>query len=860
MRILVATAVCLAMVGLSAGAEVEASIKKSTNIPAQELVPALKALAKERGLQVVFQSEVVGSTRTQGAFGELTTAEALEHVLSGTGLTYRYLDDKTITIVPTQAGADLTPSQNGATAAADSTGAGPEEISKQPFLHRLRLAQSAQATGSASGQNNEEPSARNAETGRSVEEIVVTAQKREERLQDVPVPVTAVSAAALVDSHQLRIQDYYTRIPGLNLALVGPEAGPTVAIRGLTMSGSTNPTVGIVIDEVSYGSTVTIGNTLTIADVDPGDLARVEVLRGPQGTLYGAASIGGLLKFATIDPSTDAVRGRIQAGMIRVENGDDLGYSVRGAVNVPLGDTFAVRASGFTTHDPGYIDNVVSGDRGVNRGQNDGGRLAALWQPAESFSLKLSAMIQEIDRDGSADVTVAPGLGDLQQNQMPGTGGYGRDTQAYSATLRARLGSAELTSATGYSVDKTTSLQDVTPSFFSGRAVATFGVAGAADYFVRTVDKLTQEIRLSIPAGDRLEWLFGAFYTNEKTDVVADYWAFVADTGAPVGRLVSIHTPDNRFEEYAAFADLTVRFTPRFDVQFGARMSENKQSFYSIRTGPLVPFFFGVSSPSVLPTSSGKDSPFTYLVTPRLKVSPDLMVYARLASGYRPGAPNVNCGLVPCESSADTTQNYEVGVKGSMLDRLLTFDASLYYIDWKDIQLNVSAGSLGYVTNAGRAKSRGVELSVESRPLAGLALAAWVAWNDAQLTEDFPPTSSAIGHAGDRLPFGSRFSGHVSVDREFGLSASVTGFVGGSLSYVGDRKGIFGGAIRQEFPAYTQVDLRAGARFDTWTIDAFVNNVGDKRALLGGGIGNFIPTAFNYNQPRTVGLAISKAF
>src|SRR5262249_11729294 len=148
--------------------------------------------------------------------------------------------------------------------------------------------------------------------GAQIEEIVVTAQKREERLQDVPVPVTSMSADALVEQNQLRLQDYYSKVPGLNLELDGTTGVPTVSIRGVTTGGQTNPTVGVTVDDVPYGSSTFIGGGFVSPDIDPSDLTRVEVLRGPQGTLYGVSSIGGLLKYVTLDPSTDGFTGLVQ--------------------------------------------------------------------------------------------------------------------------------------------------------------------------------------------------------------------------------------------------------------------------------------------------------------------------------------------------------------------------------------------------------------------------------------------------------------------------------------------------------------------------------------------------------------------
>jgi outer membrane receptor protein involved in Fe transport len=240
------------------------------------------------------------------------------------------------------------------------------------------------------------------------------------------------------------------------------------------------------------------------------------------------------------------------------------------------------------------------------------------------------------------------------------------------------------------------------------------------------------------------------------------------------------------------------------------------------------------------------------------------MVYARLASGWRPGGPNV-ISAAPLSSTykPDTTQNYEIGVKGNVLDHALSFDASIYHIDWKDIQLQLRdpvSGSV-YFANGSQAKSQGVEFSIESRPLSGLRIAAWVAWNDAVLTKDLPPTANAVGASGSRLPNSSRFSGNLLLDQSLILTSGVTGLIGVSVSYVGSREGIFlPSPQRQSFPAYAKTDLRAGLKFESWAVNFFVNNVTDKRGLLSGGLGNLNPNAFNYIQPRTVGLSAVKSF
>src|SRR5262249_23933181 len=156
-----------------------------------------------------------------------------------------------------------------------------------------------------------------------------------ERLQDVPVPVTVINAQTLADTNQLRIQDYYASIPGFSVISVGIQSITLLSIRGINSDAAGNPSVGITVVDVPYGASTNAGGGTLVPDLDPYDLAHVEILRGPQGTLYGASSLGGLLKFVTVDPSTDGVSGHVESGLSGIHNGAELGYNVRGAVNVP---------------------------------------------------------------------------------------------------------------------------------------------------------------------------------------------------------------------------------------------------------------------------------------------------------------------------------------------------------------------------------------------------------------------------------------------------------------------------------------------------------------------------------------------
>jgi iron complex outermembrane receptor protein len=810
------------------------------DIKPQPLASALNTLALQSHRQILFTPEVVKGKTTRGVTGTLTVAAALAELLSGTGLSSSSSADGMILVSRPDAQGTAAPSDP--PNAPNRTPADPDPTTQTPLAE-------------------------------SLEEVIVTAQKRAERLQDVPVPVTVIKTDSLVDYNQVRLQDYYTSVPGLTVMPSTSGSGgsfQSVAIRGITTGVYTNPTVGIAVDDVPYGSSTAIGagGGMVVADIDPADLARIEVLRGPQGTLYGASSMGGLIKYVTVDPSTDAATGRVEANMNGVVNGAELGYGARGSINLPLSDNLALRASGFTRQDPGYIDNVQTGQTGINEDRVSGGRIAALWRPSPSLSVKVSALYQEARSDGFSDVDlpingyIGPALGELQQSSLRGTGQSDRTVQAYSATLTAKLGAAELTSVTGYNINQYSDTYDLT-FYFGPTTQGLFGVTGTPTPERNKTDKFTQEVRLDTPIGEHVDWLLGAFFTHENSQYAQSILATDPSTGALAGDLYNAAFHPG-YTEYAGFTNVTVRFSQQFDIELGARDSMIRQSYSELDSGPYLTEVLEEPSPHIVPEDHTSANAFTYLVTPRFKVSQDLMVYARIASGYRAGGPNLTLSPgTPTEYNPDKTQNYEIGAKAGLLDGMLSIDGSLYYINWKDIQLSLinAQTGLGYTGNGSEAKSQGFELSVESRPVTGLTLAAWVTFSDADLKESFPTTSSAYGVSGDSLPYSSRFSGNLSLHQEFPVTGLLKGFWGGSVSYVGSREGEFtSSAVRQELPAFARSDLQAGAKYVAWTVNLFINNLADKRGVLAGGLGSYPPFAYSYIQPRTVGLSVVRTF
>jgi len=440
------------------------------HIASQPIDRALADLGDQAGIQLLVRAEDIrpGQGLAPPIDGELSVRDALERILANSGLIYEFLNERTVRI---RAAKTAPPKSDEATGK-------PTTKTPSASTEPIRSRDDAE-----------------------LQEVVVTAQKREERLQDVPVPVTALNTEELASTNQVRLQDYFTRIPGLTVTPSEFNGAATISIRGVTSGDFTNPTVGITVDDMPYGSTTALGGGYLVPDLDPSDLARIEVLRGPQGTLYGASSIGGLLKYVTVDPSTDEITGRIQTGASGVYASAQPGYNVSGSVNLPVSDSLAVRASAFTRRDPGYIDNIQTGRDDVNDAEVSGGHFSALWNPSANLRLKFSALVQDSHLFGAPSVTIAAGLGDLQQAFLAGTGLVDRKFQAYALTVKAKLGQFDLTSISGYSINNLEDKADYTSALGSCCTSAVFGVAGTPNTDVNRTNKFSQEFRLTTAVG-----------------------------------------------------------------------------------------------------------------------------------------------------------------------------------------------------------------------------------------------------------------------------------------------------------------------------------------------------------------------
>jgi outer membrane receptor protein involved in Fe transport len=694
-----------------------------------------------------------------------------------------------------------------------------------------------------------------------LEEVVVTAQKFEQKLSETPLSVTAISARNLEVLGATQFRDFASTVPSLTFTTSG--VGSTqVNLRGITTGNNISPTVGIYVDEVPYGSSTPFASGAQLAlDVGLFDVSRIEVLRGPQGTLYGASTMGGLLKYVSVLPDVSAFGATARAGVVNTSGGG-VGYDAAAAINAPLADDkAALRVSGFYTHDSGFIDNLANGRDDVNESNVYGGRADLLVKPVEKLSLRLAAFAQDINRDGtaSADFGLASGDpidGDLDQRRLRAEP-FEQEFRLVSGTLTYDFENAALTSISSYQTVRSHAITDV--SEFFGPALAASGlVLGSIEVEKENeTDKFTQEVRLAA-TGTLLDWSIGGFYTDEQSDQFQTLNASTPDGAVFPVDLLTVNLPSS-YEEYAGFGTLTWHLTQQLDFTGGVRYAHNSQRFEQIGSGPLI---FSV------PERSETDSIVTYLGTIRYRASENLMSYVRYATGYRPGGPNVVLNdlsgqpLANPTFGADKLRSYEGGIKASSADGRFGIDAAVYFIKWDDLQINAVRNGLGVVDNAAAAESKGAELTLTFVPTPQLTLVGAFGYVDAELSEDAPDLG---GFDGDRLPDTPEFTGTLSADYSFEV-AGREAFLGTTVRHVTDRVSSYdvsAGSPQYDLPEYTTVDLRTGLQLGSARLQLYVRNAFDERGKLSAttafsALGG--PVWVSLVQPRTIGFNVITQF
>ncbi len=705
----------------------------------------------------------------------------------------------------------------------------------------------------------------------TLEEVVVSASRRDESLQDVALSMTVLDTGSLADAGFTSLPEILTFVPGVSVVDTGGPFSNSVYMRGINavLAGG----VASYVDDIPFGS-ATIYTTPTPLDGTLLDLGTLDVMKGPQGTLWGAGAMGGILRFNTREASTEEWTGNLSADLSDTRGGG-LNELYRANLNGPLiNDQLAVSLTGFRKDKSGYIDNEVVGKSGWDDYEYYGGSGSLRWAASDRLDVKLQGLYQKSTQEGlatiqanHADDTFQPGVGKGE----PWFGKYktGQDqinpsefeAHMLGLTINYDFDFATLTSVTstqeltfGQTIDLTIPFAGFADLFFPETAPHSSAVLVAELGF----DKETQELRLTSNSDQQLQWIIGAFYAKEEGFNIQDLQL------TPSAPLYFGNFPSD-YEEVSVFGTVTYAFSDQFDASVGIRYSDYENTVELEAIGPLL---------APLPFNEITDDVTSYLLNLRYRPSDELALYARAASGYRPGGANfviqdpTGAPLTREFFDADTLWSYEVGAKGSLGDGRLGYDLAAFYIDWEDYQIQIFRSGVGVAGNAEKAVSKGLEASLNFAATDALTLRSTLSFTNAELAADAVDLGGADG---DQLPNSPEWAATLDADYRFNLG-SWPAYLGASWRFKDDMPVGFDGytdatgtfrppsAPRLELDSYHLVDLRAGARFGQFDVSLYVTNLFDEWAYT-----HFAPSFSAASQgtptrPRTIGTVLKWNF
>jgi iron complex outermembrane recepter protein len=821
MRATVAVAVaCLSLVGITSGKDADAAIRRPTNIAPQGLAPALKMLAEERNVQVVYRSELVSDQKTGGAAGVLTFEEALTQLLNGTGLTFRYLDDKAITIVPRVTGSSPSAQDSSAIALAP---AAPGSTGK------LRLAQGEQVKAAAAMTAEEQGGG---SSPLKLEEVLVTAQKRPERLIDVPISIVAVTAEEIEKRKVTSLDDLSLVAPGLSIKSNGSYTR-SIAIRGVNNSVGGSNLIGVYLDEMP-ASSVTPGFQL---DLRTYDLERVEVLRGPQGTLYGEGSVGGTVRFITRNPNLDHFGVRSEVAGLFTQDGE-VGQRIEGALNMPLiQNELGLRLAGTYSHAGGWIDQPAASKNDYNAENLKDVRIKGLWQPNPRFAVNLMALAHRNDQP-PANAEDANG-NFTQVFRLTTTPNVEDNFDLYNLTLSYDFASARLLSATGYVDQQKTIRHYGTPRQFTPPPTPQTNLL--LDLNIATGKSFTEELRLVSLDSGHWQWTAGAFYRDARARqrTPAAYFGVPGPPGTPLPPALTLPPSGNESKSWAAFGDMSYRLTNRLTVGTGLRYFDDEQE--DLPTGRVAKF---------------------HALNPRVygqfKFMEQLNGYASVAKGFRSGGFN---GVNQPDYEPESAWTYELGTKMLLADGRVSSDAAVFYTDYSDYQITgivalLSSGvPSGGTNNAGKVKIKGVEWALTLR-----STDQWMfSLNSAYLDAEIKTTSTSFA-AGDPVDGVPKYQFTASGQRDFTWHGRQ-GFA--RLDYnqqdrMTYRNRSFGPWYFSESDIINMLNFNLSLQWsDSLSLGLFAQNLLNDRGYTNG---NTIEALAARARPRTCGISFGVSF
>lgn len=882
-------------------ADVQArSISYDLDIPSEDLTAALQTFAIASHHKLLYKAELTAGKISRPLKGHFTAAQAIEALLYESGLTFKITGESVVLIEEQNAGRTGDLREDGVIHPTLAT------VSQVRVGQSIWLAQAAPSDPSAErAATTESQGVAGGDTrasdpgGTGLQELTVTAQKYKSTIQDTPISMSALSGDQLVAAGITTMVDVARDIPGLSMRSAGPGLTEFEA-RGLSSTGGTSPTVGFYLDEVPLSPPALSQSGKVVIDPNLYDIDRVEVLRGPQGTLYGSGSMGGTIKIVTNQPKLGEFEGSAQATGSYTEGGNGNG-SGNLMLNIPLGDMFALRMVASDLHRSGWInrdvvspfpaDGATRGDvlagpitsvsRNVNTEELFGGRASLLFKPNDDLSITAGALYQRLKMGGYDLVDVPPGPSYLAHYEAFNMPEPVTDTvHLYSLTVNWHLGFADLTSASSYWDRYEIQTQDASESIYDtlGGTVPLMPLPFSE---IDPSHQFSQEIRLSSSGNDRLHWTGGAFFSN----MTATWIDHGAGPGipAPGGLFVESINPYN-IKQSALFADGSYKITDTLTLASGVRWYDYQSKLIQYTWGYISPIQIPPTTPFV---TSAADRGFNPRVNLSYEPSPMLNTYVTASKGFRPGGanffvqpPNVppHCPAGSPESfGPDSVWNYEIGEKAKLLDNRLSINSDIYYLKWNGIQqLALLSCGAAYNTNAGDGRSFGPELEILGKITDSWMVSVNGAYTDAKITHPTAAyTSSLIGLNGqpycgtkptctvpilnvprDTGAFAIIYTADVA--NNYKLTARVTD------SYTGpstDTAFYFG----VKLPSYNIAAARTTLSHDAWSATLFVDNLTNKLALMTANNTTFqfnIPQLIRYsvNQPRTVGMQLDYRF
>jgi iron complex outermembrane receptor protein len=729
------------------------------------------------------------------------------------------------------------------------------------------------------------PTSAKAQSGsgsQTLEEVVVTATRRSEPLQDVPLSISAYSQDDLTVKGIVGYEGLARETPGV--VLNRPSANfNNFTARGIATNGygaNLQSTVAIYIDELPIS---TIGNT-TVLDPNLYDVERIEFLRGPQGTLFGSGSLSGALRILTKSPDLTAYDASVMVDT-GMTGGDSLRQRYNGMVNVPLVDNkLGLRLVGFYRDEEGYLDNVGTGVRNSNTLIDHGGRAILLWEPLDRLSVRVLASHEHSNPEDSS--LTSPSLGDEKRVSDRPDLFVGKLT-TFNTTVNYDFGGAQFTSSTTYSTFDQKFFVDLAGTF-AGAIAFGLDAYGYQDTFV-------EEARLASDTDGRFDWVIGGFYLNRRHDV--DYFYRSTPEFLTARGLTGL--PDEYYQrqfvhskshETAGFGELTYRLNDRIWLTGGLRYgSLDAQAFTEggYNSSYLAYALGGLSGPipitPIAPVAGVKakgDRP-SYKLSASFEPTPALTTYATVSTGFRAPVVNGFAGrrsvvdpndlVIPFGADSDKLKNYELGAKGRWLEGKLSANLALYWIDWEDIQVqaNRTSDSVQFATNIGAARSKGFEFEILAAPVADLTLGLSGSFNDANVTDLSPSEAAISGAVPDARLASPKFQGAAFVQYGFDVIANTRGIVTLNFQHVDSFPSSFPrvpGAPNRVSPtygytdSYNNVNASLGATRGALSATAYVENLFDDDSVTYIHPEAFLASRFGTMRPRTVGLRLSYDF